>query len=304
MVIYLDDILIYLDNISEHKKHIKEVLHCLCANNLYASPNKCVFHRQQIEFLGYVLGPQGVQMDKSKVQVIQDWLTPRHLRDIQAFLGFANFYRCFIHNYSKITVPLTCLTRKSCPWNWSSNCESAFQLLKSSFITTLVLAYWDLDSPLVLKTDVSDLALAMILSTYVEGELHPIAYYSRALNTTELNYDIHDKELLAIVKAFKKWRHYLEGTPAPTDVIIDHKNLTYFCKSKNLSHHQAHWSEYLSQFNLQIHFCPGALSSKPDTLTHQWDVYSKGADTSSSNSNWHPIFLNQQVSTKTRAGRL
>ena len=236
VVIYLDDILIYSDNISEHKKHVKEVLRRLCANNLYASPSKCVFHRQQVEFLGYVLGPQGVQMNKSKVQVIQDWPTPRHLRNVQAFLGFANFYRHFIRNYSKITIPLICLTHKSCPWDWSPSCKSAFQLLKSSFTTMPVLTHWDPDLPLVLETDASDLALAAILSTYVEGELHPIAYHSRALNATELNYDIHDKELLTIVESFKKWRHYLEGTPFPTDVIMDHRNLTYFCKSKNLSH--------------------------------------------------------------------
>ena len=246
VVIYLDDILIYFDNISEHKKHVKEVLRCLRANNFYVSPSKYVFYCQQVKFLGYVLGLQGVQMDKSKIQVIQDWPTPHHLRDIQAFLGFTNFYRCFIQNYSKITVPLTRLTCKSCPWNWSPNCEAAFQLLKSSFTTAPVLAHWDPDSSLVLETDASDLMLTAILFTYIEGELHPIAYHSRALNTTELNYNIHDKELLAIVKAFKKWRHYLEGTPTPTDIITDHRNLTYFCKSKNLSRRQACWSEYLS----------------------------------------------------------
>jgi len=178
VVIYLDNILIYSDNLSEHKKHVKEVLRHLRANNLFASLGKCVFHCQQVKFLGYVLGPQGVQMDKSKVQTIQDWPTPRHLRDVQAFLGFANFYRRFIRNYSEITVPLIRLTRKSCPWNWSSECEAAFQSLKSSFTTAPVLTHWDPELPLVLETDTSDLALAAILSTYVEGDLHPIAYHS------------------------------------------------------------------------------------------------------------------------------
>jgi len=120
----------------------------------------------------------------------------------------------------------------------------------------------------------------------------------------EILTDIHNKELFTIVESFKKWRHYLKGTPFSTDVIMDHRNLTYFCKSKNLSYHQACWSEYLSQFNLQICFCPGVLSSKPDALTHRWDVYSKGADTSSPNSNRHLIFINQQVSTEARTGQL
>ena len=116
----------------------------------------------------------------------------------------------------------------------------------------LVLVHWNLDSPIILETDTSDLALAAILFTYVNGELHPIAFYSWVLNTTELNYDIHSKELLAIFKAFKKWRHYLEDTSVPIDMITDHRNLVYFCESKNLFKQQACWTKYLSQFNLQI----------------------------------------------------
>jgi len=304
IVIYLDDILIYLDNILEHKEHVREVLHCLHINGLYASPGKCVFHREEVEFLGYVLGPHGIQMDRSKVQTIQEWPTPQHLKDVQVFLGFANFYRRFIQDYSKITVPLTRLSRKSVPWYWSPKCNSAFQRLKLSFTTTLVLSHWDPESPLVLETDALDLAIAAILSTYVEGELHPIAYHSRALNTTELNYDIHDKELLAIFKAFKRWRHYLEGTSTTTDVITDHKNLIYFSESKNLSQRQARWSEYLSQFNLQIRFCPGALSSKPDALTRRWDIYTKNAKPPSVHANCRPIFHDLQLATGARAGRL
>jgi len=116
----------------------------------------------------------------------------------------------------------------------------------------LVLVHWNLDSPIILETDTSDLALAAILFTYVDGELHPIVFYSWVLNTTELNYDIHSKELLAIFKAFKKWRHYLEDTSVPIDMITDHRNLVYFCESKSLFRQQACWSEYLFQFNLQI----------------------------------------------------
>ena len=235
VMIYLDDILIYLDSIVEHKDHIREVLRQLRTNGLFASPNKCVFHCDKVEFLGFILGPQGVQMDDSKVSIIQEWPTPRHLKDVQAFLGFANFYRRFIHNYSRIATPLTQLTRKSVPWNWSLGCEQAFQELKKAFTQAPVLTHWNPDSPIVLETDASDSALAAILSTYIGKELHPIAFHSRAFNTTEQNYDIHDKELLAIFEAFKKWRHYLEGTPTPVGMITDHKNLIYFCDSKNLT---------------------------------------------------------------------
>ena len=112
----------------------------------------------------------------------------------------------------------------------------------------------------------SDAALAAILSTYKGNKLHPIAFYSRSFQAAERNYDVHDR-LLTIFKAFKRWRHYLEGIPLPVKVITDHCNLEYFCKSKSLTRRQAHWSKFLSQFNMKIRFRLGKLGMKPDTLT-------------------------------------
>jgi len=118
------------------------------------------------------------------------------------------------------------------------------------------------------ETDASDYAVAGILSiTCTDGEICPVAYYSRTLTALELNYDTHDKELLAIFEAFRNWCHYLEGSASPIDVVTDHKNLEYFSTSKVLSHRQARWSEFLSQFNLIIRFRPRKLSAKPDALT-------------------------------------
>jgi len=122
VVIYLDDILIYSDNMNDHKKHVKEVLKRLQENWLYASPTKCVFHQDRIEFLGFVLGVDGLRIDESKTQTIQNWPTPRQVKDIQFFLGFANFYRRFIDNYTEITSPLTRLTQKNKPWSWTTDC--------------------------------------------------------------------------------------------------------------------------------------------------------------------------------------
>ena len=121
---------------------------------------------------------------------------------------------------------------------------------------------------MVVETDASDYALAAILLAYdMEGALHPIAFHSRTFTALELNYDVHDKELSAIFEAFKWWRHYLEGSAKPIDVVTDHKNLEYFSMMKLLTQHQAWWSEFLSQFNLIIRFRPRKLSTKLDTLT-------------------------------------
>src|SRR5438445_7743325 len=123
--------------------------------------------------------------------------------------------------------------------------------LMNAFTSAPVLTYWAPDAPLIVKTDASDYAIAGILSiTCADGELCPVAYYSHTLTVSELNYDTHDKELLAVFEAFKHWRHYLEGTGTPIDVVTDHKNLEYFSTSKILTRRQALWSEYLSQFTM------------------------------------------------------
>src|SRR5882724_11897871 len=126
VIIYLNDILIYSNNISKHKAHIKEVLRRLCTNGLFAHADKCEFHVTSREYLEYMLSPEGLTMAPYKVQIIQDWPTPRKVKNIQSFLGFANFYRRFIYGYSEITVPLMHLTHKGTPWHFSDECHSAF----------------------------------------------------------------------------------------------------------------------------------------------------------------------------------
>lgn len=304
VVAYIDDLLVYSDSLEEHVQHVREVLRRLRHHKLYASAKKCVWHTDKVEFLGFVLGTEGLSMDPSKVEVIQKWPPPRRTKDIQSFLGFANFYRRFIHDYSKITVPLTRLTRKGTDWDWTDDCQRAFDALKAAFTTAPVLTHWIPDAPLVIETDASDYALAAILSIYVNGDLHPIAFHSRTFTSPELNYDVHDKELLAIFEAFKRWRHYLEGSATPIDVITDHKNLVYFSSTKMLTRRQARWSEYLSQFNLVIRFRPGRQGAKPDALTRRWDVYAKEGSSDYATVNPHnfrPMFSQDQLASSLRA---
>ena len=150
-------------------------------------------------------------MASDKVDTITQWPTPRKVKDIQSFLGFCNFYRRFIFNYSEITIPLTRLTRKNVPWQWTSQCQLAFATLKQAFTETSILSHWVPNKQLIVETDASDYALAAILSIVLDDDIHPIAFLSRSFTNTKINYDTHDKELLAILEAFTKWRHYLEG---------------------------------------------------------------------------------------------
>ena len=305
VIIYLDDILVYSDNPADHTKHVREVLRRLRKHGLYARPDKCRFSTDTVEYLGFILAPEGLKMDPSKVKTIQDWPEPRKVKDIQSFLGFANFYRRFISDYSKIVVPLTRLTRKGVPWSFTDAARKSFEALKSAFTSAPILTHWLPDKQMIIETDASDYALGAILSLQTDsGEIHPVAFHSRTFTPPELNYDTHDKELLAIFEAFRVWRHYLEGSGTPIDVVTDHKNLEYFSTTKVLTRRQARWSEYLSQFNMIIRFRPGRLGTKPDSLTRRWDVYPKGgnSDYASVNpSNLRPMFTQEQLSASLRA---
>ena len=206
VIIYLDNILVYSDNPTEHKKHVREVLRRLRQNGLYCKPEKCHFDKDTINYLGFILSQDSLKMDQSKVQTIQDWPEPWKVKDIQSFLGFANFYRHFISNYSDIVVPLTRLTHKGVLWNFSDAAHKSFQSLKTAFTTTSILTHWIPDKQLIVEMDASDYALGAILSLQLDsGEIHPVAFHSRTFTPPELNYNTHDKELLAIFEAFRVW---------------------------------------------------------------------------------------------------
>ena len=153
----------------------------------------------------------------------------------QCFLGFANFYRIFINNYSKIAAPLTHLTHKD-KLEWSMEADQAFQDLKKAFTTALILIHSDFQKPFFFKSDASDFVLGVVLSQHSEDEcLHPIAFHSRKFTAAEVNYEIHNKELLAIVDSFQEWRHFLERAQHPLTVYTNHKNLENFISTRVLN---------------------------------------------------------------------
>src|SRR5258707_5538506 len=206
MVGYLDDILVYSDSLEDHRNHVQEVLQCLHKAGLYANLKKCKFHTDTMEYLGFILSPKGLQMDPTKVSAIQDWPEPRKVQDVQAFLRFANFYWRFIHDYSEMTRPLNHLCKKAIPWHFGAEEGKAFQDLKEAFGSAPVLAHWAPNLPMMVEMDASNGTIAGILSVTTEdGDIRPVAFYSRTLQSTERNYNTHDKELLAIFKAFKSW---------------------------------------------------------------------------------------------------
>lgn len=269
-VVYLDDILIYSDTQEEHDAHVSKILAKLQEAGISLNLEKCEFDKSSVGFLGFIVGVDGISMDPAKVAAVLDWHTPKSAHDIQVFLGLSNFYRRFVKNYSKIAKPLTSLLRKNTKFIWSRAAQKAFDDLKSALSSGPVLRHYDPKKPCVIEADASDFALGIVCSQYDdEGRLHPIAFYSRTLLPAEMNYQIYDKELLAIVEAFKQWRHYLEFSSEPTEVLTDHKNLEYFTTTRNLSRRQVRWSEVLSDFHFTIKYRPGAQNAAADALSRR-----------------------------------
>ena len=171
---------------------------------------------------------------------------------LQSFLGFCNFYRSFIDWYSTIATPLTNLTKKDAPWCWGTPHQIAFDELKHQFTTADILRHFNSKLPIILETDASDFAISGILSQTHPDGVHPVGFYSHKLQAAELNYDTHDKELLAIVESLRAWRHFTMETSVPVDIITDHNNLRYFMTTKSLNCRQVRWSQFLADFNFTL----------------------------------------------------
>ena len=217
---------------------------------LCVSIKKSSFHQREVEFLEYKLSDRGISMTSKKVEDIQAWNTPQSVKDVQRFMGFANFNRRFIEGFIKIAKPLTDLTKKNVKWNWTPVCNAAFEHLKERFTTGPILTHFDETRLTKLETDASDFALAAILSQLSDDDrLHPVAFHSRKFTDTEINYHIHDKEMSAIVAAFNKWHHLFITVKDEITVYTDHRNLEYFNTTKVLSCRQHLRAEFLQQFN-------------------------------------------------------
>ena len=210
VVVYLDDILIYSEDEKSQIDLVRRVMERIRVAKLCCSIKKSDIHVREIEFLGYHISPEGISMSTAKVESVRNWPVPRNVKDVQACLGFANFYRRFIEGFSKICKPLTDLTQKDKMFEWTSECEEAFRCLKTKFTEGPILAHFDFMRSTRVETDASDFALGAILSQLCEdNRCHPIAFHSRKFQPAEVNYDVHDKEMTAIVAAFKEWEHLL-----------------------------------------------------------------------------------------------
>ena len=196
-----------------------------------------------------------MHMDPVKVAGVMDWLTLTKMKEVQSFLGFANFYHRFIEGFSHHAKPLFKLMKKYCKWSWEEDEQWAFNKLKKHIMSSPILHFADDSKAFCIKADSSDFATGAVLSQQSLDHLkwHPVTFYLKSLNTVEQNYEIHNKEMLAIMRSLEDWRHFLEGAKHQIKIWTDHKNLEYFITAKKLNCRQACWSLYLSRFDFIMH---------------------------------------------------
>ncbi|XP_019059089.1 PREDICTED: uncharacterized protein LOC104822532 [Tarenaya hassleriana] len=268
VVVYFDDILIYNKGLNEHVEYLKLVLDVLRQEKLFANPEKCTFCKDKLVFLGFVVSAQGIQVDKEKVQAIRDWPSPKGVGEVRSFHGLASFYRRFVKDFSTIAAPLTEVIKKNLGFQWGTDQQRAFELLKDKLTNSPLLALPNFSKTFEIECDASGVGIGAVLMQ--EGR--PIAYFSEKLNGATLNYPTYDKELYALVRALQTWQHYL--WPKEFVVHTDHESLKHLKGQHKLNKGHAKWVEFIETFPYVIRYKQGKENIVADALSRRYVLLS------------------------------
>jgi hypothetical protein len=268
---YVDDILVYTaGSLKKHRDHVNQVLTRLQEAGLHLDIGKSEFEVKSTKYLGFIIeAGKGVRMDPDKIKAIHEWEAPKTVKGVRGFLGFANFYRKFIRNFSDVVRPLTALTLKDAPFQWDRSAQEAFERLKKMFTEGSLLASFDYDLGTVLETESSGWCVGgVLMQSGRDGVLRPCGFFSKKNNSAECNYEIYDKEMLAIIRCLEEWEVELKSV-RDFEIRTDHKNLEYFITAKKLTERQVRWSLKLSQFNFKLSYLPGKDNERADALSRR-----------------------------------
>ena len=240
VVVYIDDVLVFSRTLEEHLKHLRAVIERLQSVGLKLKPTKCHFVREQVEYLGHLITPNGLRPNPKLVEAVEQFPVPCNLKSLRRFVGLCSYYRRFVPHFAKLAAPLHQLTRKDQPFHWSLECQHAFEELKHKLTSASVLAYPSFDKNFVLETDASNLGLGAVLSQLQDdGHVHPVAYASRGLSRAETNYSVTDLETLAVVWAITYFHSFLYGHDVT--VLTDHTAVKAVLETPNPSGKYARW---------------------------------------------------------------
>ena len=268
VVIFMDDVIVHGKTRDKLTTCISEFLQTCKDENLHLKITKSTFETQEVNFLGYKIKNGQYSPCPVKTVAIKDWPVPTNLKELRSFIGFCNFYRMFIANFSQIAHPLHLLTKKDQAYVWEEIQQQAFQELKNRLTSSPVLRLPDLSKLFFVQTDASKLGTgAVLLQKDDTGISHPCAYLSQALVGAEQNYQVYDLELLAVIRALKAWRLYLISPPEPTVFYTDHQNITYFRLPQDLTVQQMHWHSILQEYPIRFTHISSHKNGAPDLLS-------------------------------------
>ena len=278
VIVYLNDILIYSETEEEHVKHVQETIVCLVKFRLKLKLKKCEFHKMWVTFLSYIIITEEIEMNSEKIKFITEWSVSQTVKKVQEFLDFTNFNWQFIKKYSHKAISLTIITKKDWSFQWELKQQWVFEQLKKVCSNLSVLILFWANEVTKIETDASDLAIRVCIYQKRNDKWHLIAYYFRKMSDAEQRYDIHNKELLVIVKALKHWRIYTESCSELT-IYTDHKNLVQFTTFKKLIKRQINWAEQLRQYKFTIVYTSEKNNEWADTLSQRSDLMNEKVET-------------------------
>ena len=272
-IIYLDDIIVFSDDLKEHLTRLRGVFAKLAKAGLRLKPSKCEFFKTKITYLGHIVSSKGIETDPKKVEAVKNWTVPKTVTDVQSFLGFTNHYRRFIRGFANVAKPLNILVsgenanHKKAPIEWTEECQIAFDKLKELCTSTPILAYADYKKPFQLQTDASDLGLGAVLYQRDDNDhQRVIAFASHSLSNTERNYPTHKLEFLALKWAITdRFHEYLYG--GQFDVYTDNNPLTYILTSAKLDATSQRWVASLANYDFRIFYKSGKTNVEADALS-------------------------------------
>ena len=267
-LVYMDDVCIYSSNFDDHLQHIESVLKRLYEAGLKLRPDKCQFARDSIHYLGHVIDSNGISPDPAKISAVSDYPIPTAVKALKAFLGLSGYYRRFIRDYAGIAAPLYALTKKGASFDWSVDCQQAFDSLKSALTSPPVLAYPDYDRPFKVYTDASSFAVGGVLGQDdKEGSERVICYVGRSLTSHERNYGISEKECLALVYCVRKLDCYLRFSSFTA--IVDHSSLRWLFSLEQPTGKFARWVTLLQSYSFEIQHRPGQVHQNADSISRR-----------------------------------
>jgi hypothetical protein len=265
-ICYIDDIIVFSKTFQEHKEHLRLVLGRLKAANLCISLSKCFFVSENIRYLGHVVSAEGVRPDPGKVNAVKQWPSPSSKGEVQSFLGLTSYYRKFIPNHASISAPLRQLIKTETRFVWDQACEDAFQRLKELLMEEPLLKHPQFDMPFIVYCDASLFGLGAVLAQDIDGEIHPIAYASRALLPAEAKWHIRELEALAIIWSCEYFRPYIYGSKFK--VVTDHSSLQWLM-SVTKPGRLSRWALRLQEYDFEIEHRAGKLHSNCDALSRR-----------------------------------